>query len=78
MLQAKARYDRWKEEKVWVETEMKWVQNWFAYRENWWMERVKENEEESKKGHLIYAWKQVGLWNEFGQKAKRAWKLIKE
>ena len=60
----KARYDRWKEGKVWVKTERKWVQNWFAYRETWWMERVKENEEERKKGHLIYAWKQVGLWNE--------------
>ena len=65
-------------EKVWVETEIKWVKNQFAYRENWWMERVKKNEEKRKKGHLIYAWKQVGVWNEFWKKEKRAWKLIEE
>ena len=46
----KARYDRWKEEKIWVESEMMWVKNWFAYKEGGWTGRAKESEKEQKGG----------------------------
>jgi hypothetical protein len=76
-LRAKARYDRWKEEKIWVVNEMKWVQNWFGYKKNWWTRRAEECEKEGKQGHAVYAWKQAGLWDGFMNKAEEAFKLIK-
>jgi hypothetical protein len=57
---------------------MKWVENWFIYKENWWKARAEESDIQKKKGHSIYAWKQVDLWSEFEKRAKKEFRLIKE
>ena len=54
---------------------MKWVKNWFAYKEGWWTGRAKESEKEQKRGHTVYVWRQVALWNGFLTKAQEAFKL---
>ena len=57
---------------------MKWVENWFLNKEKWWKARAEESDIKGKKGHSIYAWKQVDLWSEFAKKAKEEFGLIKE
>ena len=57
---------------------MKWVENWFLNKEKWWKARAEESDIKGKKGHSIYAWKQVDLWSEFAKKAKEEFRLIKE
>jgi hypothetical protein len=55
---------------------MKWVLNWFAYKKNWWTRRAEECKKEGRDGHAVYAWKQVGLWSGFMNKAEEGFKLI--
>jgi hypothetical protein len=57
---------------------MKWVVNWFLNKEKWWKARADESDIKKKKGHSIYAWKQVGLWSQFGEKAKEEFMGIQE
>jgi hypothetical protein len=60
-----------------VQNEMRWVENWFAYKEKWWVARAEDSNEQKKRGHAIYAWKQVALWHDFGRKAHSAFKSMK-
>ena len=55
---------------------MKWVENWFVHREKWWKARGEESNIKGKKGHAIYAWKQVGLWSKFAERAKEEFMAI--
>jgi hypothetical protein len=57
---------------------MKWVENWFLNKERWWKDLAEESDIKKKKGHSIYAWKQVGLWSKFAKKAREEFVKIKE
>lgn len=73
-LRAKARADRWEEEKILIKCEMRWVLNWFEYKKSMWGKWAKESGEKKLIGHQVYAWKQVALWNDFINKAQTSFK----
>lgn len=65
-LRAKARFDRWDEELLWVRNEMLWTLLWYKHAREAWENRAARADEEGKMGHAAYAWKQAELWKEFG------------
>jgi hypothetical protein len=73
-LRAKARADRWEEEKMLIKCEMRWVLNWFEYKKSMWEKWANESEKMKLMGRQIYAWKQVALWNDFVDRAQNPFK----
>jgi hypothetical protein len=69
-LRSKARYDRWKEELLIVQHEMKWTILWFKHQMEEWKGRLKRSMEEKKLGHIAYAEKQVAMWEMFMREAE--------
>jgi hypothetical protein len=74
-LRAKARVDRWLEEKFLVKHEMEWTILWFQHHANLWGERSEREDENLPLGHKHYAIKQQKLWNEFQSKAAETFGL---
>ena len=68
-LRAKARVDRWEEERTLVKHEMHWTTIWFQNQANLWGERSKREDLTLPLGHKSYAIKQEKLWNTFYKKA---------
>ena len=74
LLRAKARADRWEEEKMLIRYEMRWVVNCFEYKKSMLEKWADESEKTKLIGHQIYAWKQVALWDNFINKAENSFK----
>jgi hypothetical protein len=68
---AKARYQRWKEEVLILEHEMVWTELWFGYQKQKWEDWMKTSGSEAKAGHYAYAAKQVGIWSQFVEAARK-------
>jgi predicted dithiol-disulfide oxidoreductase (DUF899 family) len=72
-LRAKARYQRWVEELIIVENEMKWTLEWFTNQEENWKRRVEWAKDEKLEGHMCYAEKQINLWQRMKERCKNTW-----
>jgi hypothetical protein len=70
-LRGKARFDRWDEEFITVQHEMKWTVLWFGHQKKEWTERAEESELNSEPGLHAYAEKQVAMWKKFGEEAEK-------
>ena len=68
-LRAKARVDRWQEERILVKHEMQWTILWFQFQANLWRERSERVDGILPVGHQSYAKKQQKLWNVFERKS---------
>jgi len=68
-LRARARAERWSEEKEIVMKEMEWVIGTFRYMENIWKTRGK-NMGNEKPGHKAYAAKETDRWCRWAEIAK--------
>ncbi|THU86296.1 hypothetical protein K435DRAFT_868422 [Dendrothele bispora CBS 962.96] len=73
-LRAKARWDRWKEEKVLVKKEMEWRVAWFDHAQEVWMER--EMSADLSKGAKVYAAVQAEKWRMFAWRSRLAFGLL--
>jgi hypothetical protein len=73
-LRAKARHDRWKEELLIVQHEMKWTISWFKHHMKKWKDRLRKSVEEEKPGHIAYAEKQVAMWKMFMREGERGFR----
>jgi hypothetical protein len=71
-LRAKARNQRWEEEITIVTNEMCWTQLWFQNQVDVWEERRRVALLHSSQGHQVYAAKQVWVWIQFLEDAKKA------
>ena len=71
-LRAKARSDRWEEELITVQHEMRWTVLWFQDQLKKWKERVERSNQEHKPGHSAYAEKQVDMWLMFVGQAEQS------
>ena len=69
-LRAKARFDRWSEEKILVSSEMDWTVNYFNYRSEQWRCRQGLAKENQSNGHVSYAARQESMWKELALDAK--------
>ena len=69
-MRARARAQRWSEEKEIVIKEMEWVIGTFRYMENVWETRGK-NMENEKLGHKAYAAKETDRWCRWTETAKK-------
>lgn len=67
-LRAKARRDRWKEEKVLLRSEMEWTRNYFKHTENVWLDRSKDTTVSAQ----CYALRQAYNWRRFAHLAQKA------
>lgn len=67
-MRAKARRDRWVEEKTLLLSQMEWVRNYFSYHLKMWKGRTCEG----TAGHRCYAFKQVSTWAGFKDQAEMA------
>jgi len=77
-LRAKARYDRWEEEKLLLENEMEWTISTFTHCKKEWEERIRiVTGLEEKKGHLAYAWREVHKWKGFTERAMRTFREVR-
>jgi len=74
-LRAKARVDRWLEERILVRHEMRWTILWFQNQANTWGERLKSEDPNLPPGHASYAAKQQKLWNAFQRRASERFEL---
>ena len=70
-LRAKACQDRWKEELLIVQHEMKWTVRWFKHQIKEWTARLNKSVEENKPGHIAYAEKQIAMWKMFIKEGER-------
>jgi hypothetical protein len=75
-LRARARCQRWEEELLLVQNEMRWTTLWFKHQEHIWIERVKKSIQLQSTGHGCYASKQVYIWGQFIKEAEQAFKLL--
>ena len=64
-LREKARAERWREEVILVESEMKWTQAFFRYHSAKWTAR----KDDSTDGAKAYAARQAAMWSRFVQEA---------
>lgn len=71
-LRAKARRDRWKEEKDLVKAEMGWVINYFEYRQSRWEALIPHG----GYGGACYAKRQAAMWAEFALDAKARFRSV--
>jgi hypothetical protein len=71
-LRAKARHQRWEEEIEIVKHEMIWTQLWFDHQRQVWDRREKDAILSMRKGHEVYAAKQVWVWSQFLDDAKKS------
>ena len=69
-LRARARAQRWSEEKEIVKKEMEWVIRTFRYMESIWETRGK-NIESGKLDHKAYAAKETDRWYRWAETAKK-------
>ena len=69
-LRAKACQDRWKEELLIVQHEMKWTVRWFKHQIKEWTARLNKRVEENKPGHVVYAKKQIAMRKMFIKKSE--------
>ena len=69
-MRAKAHQDRWKEELLIVQHEMKWTVRWFKHQIKEWTARLNKSVEENKLGHTAYAEKQIAMWKMFIKEAE--------
>ncbi|KAK7679233.1 hypothetical protein QCA50_017811 [Cerrena zonata] len=67
-LRAKARRDRWKEEKILLKSEMQWTRNYFKHTEKTWLDRSKD----TTVGAECYALRQAYNWRRFAHLAQKA------
>lgn len=71
-LRAKARRDRWAEEKLIVRHEMDWTVLYFVRQAEVWVSRMLSADEVTQPGHRCYAARQVNMWKKFAEQAKDA------
>lgn len=69
-LRAKARRDRWVEEKKILESEIGCTHRYFVHKQKEWLKRV--SGEPGKHGHNCYAHKQASNWDQLAQSAAAA------
>jgi hypothetical protein len=75
-LRARARHQRWKEEIQIVKHEMIWTQLWFGHQVEMWEKRRSHALFSMSKGHDTYAAKQIWVWNQFLDDAKKSFSYI--
>ena len=68
-LRARARAERWNEEKVIVQQEMSWVVRTFGYMREVWEARAK-NVGGDKPGHKAYAIREAERWERWAETAR--------
>lgn len=73
-LKAKARRDRWKEEKVIRRAEMDWIPRYFQYRQDQW--RAFEALKSDCEGHVSYAKSQQHKWSVLREDAVQTFSSI--
>jgi hypothetical protein len=73
---ARARHQRWEEEIVIVKHEMVWTQLWFGHQVQMWETRRSNAFFAMSKGHEVYAAKQVWVWNQFLNDAKKCFSTL--
>ena len=71
-LRAKARVDRWDEERVTVLQHMGNSIRYFEKMESEWLERAEKTEQYSE-GHRCYAYEQADIWNSLARRAVKAY-----
>jgi hypothetical protein len=71
-LRAKARHQRWEEEITIVENEMAWTQLWFQHQIQVWEKRRQVARLSLSHGHTVYAAKQVWVWTNFLDDARKS------
>jgi len=70
-LRAKARHDRWNEEKHIVEKEMVWTTEYFRNMHRIWAARSQRAIEPDQSGLQSYAEKQMDMWASFADQSLR-------
>jgi hypothetical protein len=75
-LRAKAHYDRWNEELLILQHEIKWTVLWFKHQMEKWEGRLKRSVEENRPGHVAYAEKQIAMWKQFRKEGEREFKKM--
>ncbi|KAG9312493.1 hypothetical protein JVU11DRAFT_6880 [Chiua virens] len=68
MMNARARYQRWREELDLIKCEMLWTTLWFKHRQKEWQDREEKSEEP---GQQAYAAKQQQIWIRFAKTAEK-------
>ncbi len=71
-LRASARFQRWDEEVIHLQLEMKWTVSFFRKRKEDWQGLALENEQA---GLVSYAHKQVATWERFEEQAARLFEI---
>jgi hypothetical protein len=71
-LRARARYQRWKEEIEILKHEMIWTELWFEHQREVWERREHDAMKSRQNGHQAYAAKQVWVWTQFLEDAKKS------
>jgi hypothetical protein len=68
-LRERARFKRWKEEKILLKHEMKWAIIYFQYRETEWVQQLQGIVEDTDgaEGLAAYAAKQADIWAKFAK-----------
>jgi len=68
-LRARARFIRWREEKILLKHEMKWAIAYFRYKETEWVQRLQGIAEDTDGGEGLaaYAAKQADIWAKFAK-----------
>ena len=80
-LRARAQKNRWEEEILLTQYEMKWVVNYFNHMALKWRSRcnvwtgVPLADGRVARGHQAYAEKQIAMWNELGRVSDITFKL---
>jgi hypothetical protein len=71
-LRARARHQRWEEEIEIVKHEMIWTQLWFEHQQQVWERRRRDAAKSMSPGHEVYAAKQVWVWTQFWEDARKS------
>ncbi|KAI0071322.1 hypothetical protein K474DRAFT_1580866, partial [Panus rudis PR-1116 ss-1] len=70
-LRAKARWDRWAEEKILMKSEMEWTRNFFRHSAEKWEERTyRSAHDNAYGGATVFAWREVKTWRLLEEQAE--------
>ncbi|EGO04379.1 hypothetical protein SERLA73DRAFT_43468, partial [Serpula lacrymans var. lacrymans S7.3] len=69
-LRAKAMYNRWIKKDILVCLKMKWTVQYFQHQTKGWKDFQDANKMEAKPSHVVYAERQIIMWNQFSEQAK--------
>jgi hypothetical protein len=72
-LRAKARVDRWNEDRIMIQDQMGNTIRYFQRMEAQWLQRAERTEQQSE-GHRCYAYQQADIWSSLAQRAVKSFR----